>query len=563
MQALYTDFSAGEISKKFSGRIDLGVYKKGCETLKNFQSLPQGGFQRRPGTKYIADLPSKVRLIGFTVDATHSFLVEFSNLQMRIWQNDTLIEFSEGVTVTDSPYSESELNEIHHVQSYDRIFFTHKNHSIRQLIYSTDVFTWGELSISGRSGQTLPFQSIGEYPRTCAIASGRLWLASSINKPSTIWGSRPFEYGDFTDKDIIEITTINYTDPAGWADPAIPEYETSTSYEDSITYSHAIEITIGSDKNEQIRWISGQQDIVVGTMTGEYVIPGTITALQQAAYLRSRYGSAGIQGKVVDSATLFVQSDKKKIREYYALEGAYQSPDLTFFSDHILQNQVIDFDYQRTPDPKVFCTLSTGDLKVLTYTRMYNVASWSQWDLGGPVEQVCVLDEATSETVYLVVIRDGARKLEKLYEPYEDTYHLDCALDVVAGADGVISYPFESDNWVVMNSDGDLVTELEAETSYTIGMLFISYTKLMRFPAKASLKRSTMMFFRVVGSYQFTCGYNGRLESIGTPDAGYPFTGDVKAQLSGEYNADLQYEVKIDTHRPLMITAVMPDVEVI
>lgn len=567
---IFNDFTAGEISSKLSGRTDLEIYNKSAELLQNFQPMTQGGTRRRPGTQYIADLPGKVRLIPFVVDATNYFLLEFSNLKLRVWQDDALVEFAAGVTELVSPYPTSALDDIHHTQSYDRIFFTHQDYPVRQLSLSGSTFAWEVLSYDYRDGQTVPFNSTGNYPKTCAIVSSRLWLASTISQPATIWGSVPFDYNNFTDYSIVSVDTIEYAD-LPWDDASIPEYDPVTIDEEVINPDHAIEITLGSDKNEEIMWISGQRDIVVGTLTGEYIIPGNIDALNQYAQLQSRFGSAPIQGKVVSSAVLFVQSDLKKIREYYSTEqGGYQSPDLTWHADHILQDTVIDFDFQRTPDPRVYAVLSGGALRVFSYSRMYNVLAWARWETEGTFDQVCVLDAPTGQIVYIVVTRTGTRRLEKLYEPYTDVYHLDCASTVTSSAEAVITYPFASDDWVIMDSGGDLVTTPEADTEYTIGFLYTSHLKLNRLSTggpygtgQTRVKRATEIRARVVNSYAFTAGYKGRLYTNDTPLSGYPYTGDVKIPLSGEYDSDLQLEIIIATQRPLMITAIVPDVGVV
>lgn len=571
---ILTDFTAGELSDKFSGRVDLDIYRKGCKTLKNFQTMTQGGARRRPGTQYLGDLANQVRLISFVVDDTHSFIIEFSNLIMRIWLNDELVDFGGGVYTTVSPYATSELDHIHSAQSYDRIFFTHQNHSIRELTYSGGTFTFGELSISSsRATQTLPFQSTGNYPRTCAIISGRLWVGGTINEPYTVWASRPYEdysYGDFTDYSIVSVTTIDYTDPVTWADPSVPEYQETSTDEESITESHAMKLPLGADRNVEVMWIVGQKNIVIGTMTCEYILPANINALVQYSQLQSRYGSSSVKGKLVNDAILFVQFGKKKIREYYPTENSYISPDLTWAADHILQDSVVDFDFQRTPDSRVYCVLSDGSLKVLSYDRKYDVVAWARWETEGTFEQICVLDTPDGEDVYAVVSREGTRRLEKLYEPYSDSYQLDCANTVTSSATGVITYPFTSANWVIMDSAYELVTTPAADTVYTIGFLYTSHTILNRLTAggpygtgQTRNKRITKLIVRVVNSYAFTAGYDGNLYANSTPASGYPYTGDVTIQLSGRYDTDAQIEIKTETHKPLMITAIVPYVEVV
>ena len=54
--SIYTHFNTGEISDRLKGRVDLDKYKHGCETMENFQVLPEGGARRRGGIHYVADV---------------------------------------------------------------------------------------------------------------------------------------------------------------------------------------------------------------------------------------------------------------------------------------------------------------------------------------------------------------------------------------------------------------------------------------------------------------------------------------------------------------------------
>ena len=54
--SIYTHFNTGEISDRLKGRVDLDKYKHGCETMENFQVLPEGGAKRRGGIHYVADV---------------------------------------------------------------------------------------------------------------------------------------------------------------------------------------------------------------------------------------------------------------------------------------------------------------------------------------------------------------------------------------------------------------------------------------------------------------------------------------------------------------------------
>ena len=62
VNALLTNFTAGELSPRLYGRVDLAKYQNGARTLKNFISLPQGGARRRGGTQFVAKTKDKVKI---------------------------------------------------------------------------------------------------------------------------------------------------------------------------------------------------------------------------------------------------------------------------------------------------------------------------------------------------------------------------------------------------------------------------------------------------------------------------------------------------------------------
>jgi hypothetical protein len=46
-------FTAGELTPWLSTRFDLQAYQRGAALINNFQVLPYGGIQLRPGTQYV------------------------------------------------------------------------------------------------------------------------------------------------------------------------------------------------------------------------------------------------------------------------------------------------------------------------------------------------------------------------------------------------------------------------------------------------------------------------------------------------------------------------------
>ena len=85
-----TNFTGGELSPRLDGRTDLTKYASGCSTLENLVVYPHGSAARRPGSTFVAevaDSDNKTRLIPFEFSTTQTYMLEFSNLKMRVYKD--------------------------------------------------------------------------------------------------------------------------------------------------------------------------------------------------------------------------------------------------------------------------------------------------------------------------------------------------------------------------------------------------------------------------------------------------------------------------------------------
>ena len=85
-----TNFTGGELSPRLDGRTDLTKYTSGCATLENLIVYPHGSAARRPGSTFIAEVANsanKTRLIPFEFSTTQTYMLEFSNLKMRVYKD--------------------------------------------------------------------------------------------------------------------------------------------------------------------------------------------------------------------------------------------------------------------------------------------------------------------------------------------------------------------------------------------------------------------------------------------------------------------------------------------
>jgi len=89
---IFLSFSAGELYL-LSTREDLAKYQSGCSVMENMIPMPQGGAQKRPGTKYVATAKDStaVRLLPFQYSTEQSYVIEAGNQYMRFFADNAAV----------------------------------------------------------------------------------------------------------------------------------------------------------------------------------------------------------------------------------------------------------------------------------------------------------------------------------------------------------------------------------------------------------------------------------------------------------------------------------------
>ena len=94
-----SSFTAGEISPRLEGRVNLEKYREGLADLTNMVVHPHGGVARRPGTEFLGEVKSSAnytRLIPFQFKTSDTYILEFGNEYMRVYRNGLQV-------LTDAP----------------------------------------------------------------------------------------------------------------------------------------------------------------------------------------------------------------------------------------------------------------------------------------------------------------------------------------------------------------------------------------------------------------------------------------------------------------------------
>ena len=85
-----TNFTAGELTPKLHGQVDFKKYNNGVEELKNMTVFPQGGCQRRSGSRYICEVKDSTkttRLIPFEFNITQAYVLELGDQYIRFFKD--------------------------------------------------------------------------------------------------------------------------------------------------------------------------------------------------------------------------------------------------------------------------------------------------------------------------------------------------------------------------------------------------------------------------------------------------------------------------------------------
>ncbi|MBI9078494.1 MAG: hypothetical protein JEY79_01980 [Pseudodesulfovibrio sp.] len=197
-----TNFTAGEISPRLDGRIDLSKYFNGCRRLENFHVHPHGGATRRSGFRFVAEAmnPDKsVLLIPFELNASQTYVLEFGEDQagqgrMRVFSGHGLVQSGDSEYMRDIPYLASEFDRLRFAQSADVLMLVHPNHPPRKLTcLGHDDWSLEDMVFIGKPECWVE----NNYPSAVAFYEQRLVLAGTLDKPGTIWFSRVGEISDF------------------------------------------------------------------------------------------------------------------------------------------------------------------------------------------------------------------------------------------------------------------------------------------------------------------------------------------------------------------------------
>lgn len=219
---IQTNCTAGEISPRLLGRVDVQKYNNGLRTCLNGYPLVHGGAKRRGGLRFAAaakEALKQTRLVPFIFNRDQAFIVEFGDGYARFYTAaGARIEDPPGTPVeVVSPYLEANLDDVHYVQGADTMFMFHPTYPTRKLVrYSNTVWklsvaSWivppsEEKGVKPATQLTLSLLTVGTG-RT-ATAAAACFEASDVGRQITN-GAGLATITGYTSTTVVTVTIID------------------------------------------------------------------------------------------------------------------------------------------------------------------------------------------------------------------------------------------------------------------------------------------------------------------------------------------------------------------
>jgi hypothetical protein len=458
MQVPILNFSGGEVSPDMYGRPDLPLYGASAKRMENLVPKVQGPMQGRSGTAYghTAANNNKPRLERFKYSDTEVFILEFTNLLVRIYEDTALTLDPSAQNIIDITQANPGVVEVtaHGYANGDELYIegivgmTELNgRFVRVANVTTDTFELKDLfnNFIDTSGFTA-YGSAGTVTQVFEVASpyttaqlndfdfaqaanvaytfhrlhdiykltrvsASSWTFATYMRtddPFTGAGKWPGT-GTFYQGRLWAASTVDNPDglwsSMGPATDGTARYDSYTNAASDADEAIAIPLSGPQGDVETANWIrAGRNFLAAGTPNGIVgVDAGENAAAITPTSIRVRpvdpYGAQAVWPIAAGSTIYYVQKGGKLVRslEYDLVSDGEKSYDRTFVSSHIAgRGAIIKIVLQRGVPDIIWAVTSLGALLGVTTKTKEDVSGWHRYPLGGSGKAVSVMTEPVS-----------------------------------------------------------------------------------------------------------------------------------------------------------------------
>ncbi|MBW8271337.1 hypothetical protein [Caldovatus aquaticus] len=462
-----TSFAAGELAPELLGRGDLRAWENGARRLRNVFLQPTGGVTRRPGLRFVAELPGPARLIAFEHGPGQTWLLVLTAGALSVFLGDAK------VAELAAPWSEAMLPQIAPAQGAEALLLLHPAMPPQQVTRDASgawslapfAFTREPFHRFAPAGVTLaPSATSGAVTLT---ASAPVFLAGHVGARFRLGGRRvlvtavasPLSAAATVEEPLDgSAATADWDEAAfsaarGWPVSACFHQERlvlggSRDLPNRLWMSRtgapadfdlggglddeAIAFGLVSDQADAIRAVFSGRHLQVFTSGAEWMVTGEpLTPASVRIHRQTRVGSPTdrqVPPVDVDGATVFVARGGRAVCEFAYTEVAdsYQANDLALLARHLVLAPVA-MCYDRA-QRLLHLAMADGALGTLTLYRAEQVTAWTRQETDGAFRALAEADG----TVWAVVERHGGGRF--FLERFEPGLGLDAALAAEAAA---------------------------------------------------------------------------------------------------------------------------------
>lgn len=439
-----TNFTAGEVSPFFEGRVDIGRYRNGTRELTNFIVRPLGGIYRRSGTRFVAEVKdsSKLTIIhDFEFSLTQAYILEMGDLYFRVFRDGAFLSVEE---VT--PYADTDLRQLRFAQSADKLFVVHPNFAPREiqriadatwqivfhdfedgpylpenetaititpsattgtvtLTASSAIFAATDVDSEANRSVTLTHGAVRGWARITAFASTTSVTAVVEDAFGAASATSQWRLGawsvttgfpalvSFFEERLVFANTATQPQTLFFSQSGRFTRHSPTEPDITVLDDNGINYTIASNKVNGISWLAPGPTLLIGTEGSEWQVRSAalgnpLTPENVRITPQTTYGSLNIlQSNRIGSSVLFIQRSGRRLREmrFNFDIDAYVASDVSILNEHLLREggNAVETAYQQEANTVFWIIMSDGRLLGMTYEREHEVFGWHRHIIGG------------------------------------------------------------------------------------------------------------------------------------------------------------------------------------
>jgi hypothetical protein len=161
---VFRSFTGGEVTPTLSARYDLQKFGTFLQCCENFIPNLHGDIERRPGTRYVADLGEESVLypFQFNVDASENYVLIFQSGKIKVASADRLLD---SVSIA-SPYEMSDVYDLSLAQVGDVVYIAHRKYALRKLTRSgVFPYSWDLDTVTLNKSMAAPAEPVVKWHR--------------------------------------------------------------------------------------------------------------------------------------------------------------------------------------------------------------------------------------------------------------------------------------------------------------------------------------------------------------------------------------------------------------